>query len=102
MRIIKRSERSGTVRIYAIDDSGECFGPVSLSLDVEQSGQFSSRDLENGNASRGLPGGVGDGSGNWRLELHTDLDIEPLAYVRTDAALVQTRTIRSSPNRPSS
>ena len=33
---------------------------------------------------RDCPGGVGDGDGDWRLELGTDLDIEPLAFVRTD------------------
>ena len=87
VRIINRSEHAGTVRIYAIDDSGERFGPVSLSLDAKQARQFNSQDLEEGDASRGLPEGVGDGRGNWRLELHTDLDIEPLAYVRTDTSL---------------
>ena len=33
--------------------------------------------------TRDCPGRVGDGSGNWRLELDTDLDIEALAYIRT-------------------
>ena len=88
VRIINRSERAGTVRIHAIDDSGERFGPVTLSLDAKQASWLSSGDLEEGNASKGLSGGVGDGRGNWRLELDTDLDIEPLAYVRTDASLV--------------
>ena len=58
-----------------------------LSLDAKQTRQFNSQDLEEGDVSRGLPEGVGDGRGDWRLELHTDLDIEPLAYVRTDASL---------------
>ena len=44
---------------------------------------FNSQDLEEGNTSKGLSGGVGDGIGDWRLELSTDLDIEPLAFVRT-------------------
>ena len=87
VRIINRSERAGTVSVHAIDDAGERFGPVSLSLDVKEARQFSSRDLEEGNASRGLSGGVGDGHGNWRLELDTDLEIEPLAYVRTEGLL---------------
>ena len=87
VRIINRSGRDGTVHIHAIDDSGERFGPVSLSLSAKEAQQFSSRDLEEGNSSKGLSGGVGNGRDNWRLELDTELDIEPLAYVRTDTIL---------------
>ena len=83
VRIINRSDDSGAVRIHAIDDAGERFGPVSLSLDAQQTRHFTSQDLETGNAARGLSGEVGDGSGNWRLELSTALDIEALAYIRT-------------------
>ena len=83
VRIINHSERAGTVRIHAIDDSGQRFGPVPLSLAAKETAHFNSRDLEQGNASKGLPEGVGDGDGDWRLELDTELDIEPLAYVRT-------------------
>lgn len=83
VRIINRSNRSGTVRIHAIDDTGRRFGPVSLSLSAKQARQFNSRDLERGNPRVGLSGGVGNGTGNWRLELNTSLDIEPLAYIRT-------------------
>ena len=83
MRIINRSEQAGEVSIDAIDDSGRHFGPVSLSLDAKGAAQFNSRDLEQGNPEVDLSAGVGDGTGNWRLELDTTLDIEPLAYVRT-------------------
>ena len=40
------------------------------------------QSLEDGSPSKGLLGGLGGGTGNWRLELTTELDIEPLAYVR--------------------
>ena len=83
VRIINRSDRAGTVRIHAIDDTGRRFGPVSVSLDARAAVHFNSTDLEEGAPSKGLSGGVGDGEGNWRLELDTDLDIEPLAYIRT-------------------
>ena len=71
------------MRVHAIDDSGRRFGPISFSLDPNETRHFNSQDLERGNPSKGLSAGVGDGSGNWRLELETDLDIAPLAYVRT-------------------
>ena len=83
VRIINRSTRPGTVRIHAIDDEGRRFGPVSLSLDAKQTRHFNSQDLENGNPAKGLSAGVGSGAGNWRLDLATDLEIEPLAYIRT-------------------
>ena len=83
VRIVNRSDRHGTVRITAIDDDGRRFGPISLSLDASVSTHFNSDDLEEGNPQKGLIAGVGNGHGNWRLELDTELDIEPRAYVRT-------------------
>ena len=88
VRIINRSDRAGTVRIRAIDDSGRRFPPVSLSIDAMETVHFNSQDLEEGNTSKGLSGSVGDGHGDWRLELGTDLDIEPLAFVRTSDGFV--------------
>ena len=83
VRLINRSNRPGTVRIHAIDDEGRRFGPVSLSLSAKQTRHFNSQDLEKGSSEKGLPAGVGNGVGNWRLELETNLAIEPLAYIRT-------------------
>ena len=83
VRIINHSNRAGTVAIHAVDDSGRRFGPASLSLQAKETVHFNSGDLERGNRSKGLSAGVGSGQGNWRLELETTLDVEPLAYVRT-------------------
>ena len=88
VRIVNRSDEAGTVEIHAIDDSGTRFGPVYLSLGPEETENFNSDDLETGNADKGLPEGVGDGEGNWRLELDTDLDIDPLGYIRTESGFV--------------
>lgn len=87
-RIINHSNRAGTVVIHAIDDSGRRFGPTSLSLQAKETVHFNSRDLEWGNRSKGLSAGVGSGQGDWRLELETTLDVEPLAYVRTSDGFV--------------
>ena len=83
VRIVNRSDTSGTVRITAIDDTGERFGPVILTLDARQAVNITSSNLERGNTAVGLPVGIGDGSGSWRLELETALTIEALAYIRT-------------------
>ena len=88
IRIINHSDRAGTVIIRAIDDSGERFGPVSMSLNARTTVHLTSGDLEQGNAAKGLSGGFGDGRGNWRLELESDLDIEPLVHVRTAGLLI--------------
>ena len=83
VRIINNSDRAGEVDITAIDDYGNSFGPISLSLEPRAAAHFNSGELENGNPVKGLSGGVGNGRGNWRLELTTDLEIEHLAYIRT-------------------
>lgn len=88
VRIINRSERAGAVRIDAIDDAGNRFGPISLSLDAKETVNFSSNHLEQGDTSRGLSGGLGSGEGHWRLILTTDLDVLALAYIRTPDGFV--------------
>ena len=83
VRITNHSDRAGTVEIHAIDDFGQRFGPITIDLAAKASVHFNSNDLESGNAAKGLSGGVGDGEGDWRLELETSLHIEPLGYIRT-------------------
>ena len=89
VRIINRSNRAGRVTIHAIDDAGNRRGPAHLQFAARQTRHFDSRQLEGG---AGMVGGwgVGDGQGNWRLELSTTLDIIPLAYVRGDRGFVTT------------
>ena len=83
VRIINRSDEAGTVSIQAVDDDGIQPSPISLSLAARQTRHFNSQDLEDGNSEKGLSQGVGNGTGNWRLELDTELNIKSLAYVRT-------------------
>ena len=87
-RVINHSDEPGTVRIVGIDDSGVQHGPVELSLEARATMHFSSRDLESGSPGKGLHTGLGDGEGNWRLRLSSDLDIEPLSYIRTEDGFV--------------
>ena len=83
VRVFNRSEQSGEVAIHAVDDTGERFGPAHLFLEAKESKNFNSRDLERGNASLELDGGVGSGTGDWRVELRADFDIGARAYIRT-------------------
>ena len=88
VRVINNSNRAGDVRITAIDDRGRRYPTVILSLEARAGAHFNSQDLENGNSEKGLSGRAGNGYGNWRLELTTDLEIEHLAYIRTTDAFV--------------
>ena len=87
-RIVNHSNVTGTVQIHGIDDTGTLHGPVTLVLDGQEAVHLGSGDLEAGNASKGLPEGLGDGDGYWRLRLTTELNIEALAYVRTQDGFV--------------
>ena len=82
-RVINHSADAGEVRIDAVDDKGESSGPAMLAVDAGEAVHFNSDDLENGNAAKGLPDGVGSGQDDWRLRLSSERDIEVLSYVRT-------------------
>lgn len=86
VRIINRSDRGGTVRIHAIDDNGDRYGPVDLTIGAEATVHFTSQHLEGGGHA-GLSDSVGDREGDWRLEFITELDIEALAYMRVGGFL---------------
>ena len=82
VRILNGTDESGTVAIYAIDDAGTRTGPVIFTLNASAAAQFTAADLQSGNATLGLTGGIGTDVGDARLEIETDLAIVPLAFVR--------------------
>ena len=81
-RVVNRSYEAGTVSIEAVDDSGERFGPLELALRPRRTMHFNSTDLEAGSAAMGWSG-VGDGDGDWRLSVSSELDLLVLGYART-------------------
>ncbi len=82
VRVVSRTDRDGTVTIAAIDDSGADRGHVTLALGAGRTAHFNSEDLERGNATKGLTGSVGAGTGDWRLALAADVPMDVLGYVR--------------------
>lgn len=82
VRVINHSDEAGEVAIEAIDEMGKRLGPATLAIGARQARQFNAADLEGGNAAKGIVG-VGEGDGDWRLTLRSDLDIEVLGYART-------------------
>ena len=90
VRIVNSSDAAGSVRIRGVSDSGRRTDAITLPLDAHAAAHFNSWDLQFGNESKGLSGGIGHqhGGGDWRLELQSDLDLEALAYVRTEDGFV--------------
>ena len=82
VRILNGTDESGMVEIYAIDDAGTRSGPATFTLNASAAVQFTATDLQSGNATLGLTGGIGTSVGDARLVIETDLHIVPLAYVR--------------------
>ena len=84
VRIVNESQESGSVRVFAVDDSGHAPDPIEIPLGAGQVVHFNSNDLENGNARKGIEGGVGGPvQGDWRLDVESALPVRVLAFVRT-------------------
>ena len=88
VRLKNLSDSPGEVSITAIDDAGRIRGPIQVALNPYQTRHFNSGDLEAGNSGKGLSGGVGAGTGDWRLALESELSLETLAYIRTSDGFV--------------
>lgn len=84
VRVVNRGSSDATVQITANDETDADFEKVMLSVDAGSAVQFNSEDLELGNPKKGLSHGVGAGTGNWRLQLKSDTDLDVLAYIRTE------------------
>ena len=88
LRIINHSTEAGTVSIAAYDDAGSSYGPATLEIDAGEAVHFDAGDLEAGNEDKGLRDGIGTGTGAWRLELTSGVDIEVFSYSRTEDGVV--------------
>ena len=84
VRVVNHGGEVGEVTIEAFDDAGNAYGPISLSVGAHETVHFNSDDLELGNQAKGLSGATGVGEGDWRLKLTSPLEIEALAYIRTE------------------
>ena len=85
VRVVNESAESGGVRVFAFDDGGHAPDPIEIPLGARQVVHFNSNDLEDGNAGKGVAGGVGRPvQGDWRLDVETGLAARALAFVRSD------------------
>ena len=82
LRIVNGTAESGSVEIHAIDDAGTRYGPATFTLNAGTAVEFDASELASGNAMKGLSPGLGTLPGDVRLEIDTELQIVPSAYVR--------------------
>ena len=82
VRFVNASPQGGSVHIQATDDSGWSPPPVTLQVGPGESVHLTTGDLEQGNAAKGLSGYLGAATGDWRLDVSSERDIEVLPYVR--------------------
>ena len=83
VRVINHGETSAHVTVSAFDESDRAYDPLTLTVGGRKTVHFNSDDLELGNEGKGLSGGTGAGTGDWRLELTGGPDVEVLSYIRT-------------------
>ena len=83
VRILNHSDESGSVSIVAINNAGTRSSAATLTLDALAGVNLDASDIESGNATKGVTGGIGSLQGNVRLEFDTELAIQILAYLRT-------------------
>ena len=98
LRIANATDDSGTVEIFAIDDTGTRSGPATFTLSPLAAMELSAGDLQSGNAAKGLSGGTGSGSGDVRLLIDTELEIVPMAFFRAADGTLSTmhQTVRGA------
>ena len=83
VRVVNHAGEDAEVFIRATDDAGTVFDAIALDIGAHETVHFNSTDLELGNFAKGLSGGVGGGTGDWRLEIDAGPKVQTLAYVRT-------------------
>ena len=77
----------GTVEIHAYDDRG-MYRSSSVELAADATIGLNSNDLEQGNQSKGLAPGIGTGTGDWVLQLRSEIDFKAGSYMRTSDGFV--------------
>ena len=82
VRILNLTTQSGTVTVTGYDDAGNEGGTMSFTLAANDAQQLNSSDIETGNTDKGLSGALGEGDGNWRLVVSSDLEMDVMSIIR--------------------
>ena len=98
LRLVNNSNQTGSVTISGIDDKGVAApgGDVTLSIASNGGAIITSEDLENGNSALGLTGSLGDGTGKWRLEISSDVNLEVQSLLDTPNGFITNLSVTAS------
>ena len=85
LRLTNNGTTAGSLTIFGLDDAGVGApgGTLTLTIGPEETIELTSSDLENGNPGKGLTGALGNGTGNWRLQVVSSLDITAMSIIET-------------------
>jgi len=84
IRIVNLGAGSGNVTITGIDDNGTpSSGTMTFTLGPNESKQINAQELEGGNPDKGLNGSLGNGTGKWRLNVNSILNLAVMSLIRT-------------------
>ncbi len=85
LRVVNTTGTTGTVTITGSDDNGDLApgGAVSFQIGANRGLVLTAQDIENGNASKGLSGALGDGAGKWHLTVDSTVGLAILSLLDT-------------------
>ena len=96
LRIANRSPSPGTATLHRA--GGMPLEPLALRLEANAAVTLTASDLEFGNPAKGLAQGFGAASGNRRVTVRSQLELDVLSYVRSPSGLGSAR--HGAPGRP--
>ena len=100
VRITNLSDEPGLVRIVGYDDMGERYGDGELNLTERASTTLTVSEIEQGAVGKDYTYGIGNGSGNWQLELDANVPISAISFLQsyTIIVLAEAMQIKSTEN----
>ena len=81
LRLVNDGGRAASATIAGIDDGGSDSGMVAVTVPAGQALTFTSAQLEAGGGA--LSGGLGDGSGKWRLRVESDAPLSVMSLLES-------------------
>lgn len=89
LRFTNKSDAVNDITMTAYDDQGvAAAGPVNFSLPPRGGLQLTSREIEQGNAAKGLVGSFGTGVGKWRIKVDPSEPVEVMSLIRSNLPML--------------
>ena len=95
VRLLNAGGAPAEVRLSGTDDAGSSGGAVELTLAPWSARTLTATALAEGEA--GLRGALGEGTGNWRLRLEADRELDVLSLVRGSGGMLSDVSRRGRP-----